>query len=499
MIALVTSSALMGLFAAGNYWVTETRLVTQKRGMWEHFQRRLGEPIATSMWTFDRGGLRITLNSELDDTILGIVVLDPAGRLFETAGRFPRSGANESMPTDTEILLMDLPSVSGSPVGQVRVLWSDTSLRSALRTTLWMSIAQIIIVNLMLLAFLWVEVNRMIFRRLQILQDALDFAASRNSAEEISAVPLTSQDEFGAITKSINTITSRLAAELATGKRAEEEVRATLTELQNAQEGLIHAEKMASLGRLVAGVAHELNTPLGNIVTVASAQKDNSQLLSKAVEGGKLTRSGLQEYSDNIALGADLMLTSSRRAAELIQNFKQIAVDQTTDQLRTFDLARHISEVLLILEHVVAKTPIKIATNFEAGIAMRSFPGPLGQVITNLVMNSILHGFNGARPGTIDISCARDGSRAKILVRDNGNGIAPENLLKIFDPFFTTKLGQGGTGLGLHIVHNIVYGLLGGRIDVQSTNGKETSFTVTIPCHAAQHDPRPTVDSVAHD
>ena len=134
--------------------------------------------------------------------------------------------------------------------------------------------------------------------------------------------------------------------------------------------------------------------------------------------------------------------------------------------------------------HVVAKTPIQLVQQLETGIAMHSYPGPLGQVLTNLVMNAVKHGFNDTQPGTITVSCAREGERARITVTDNGVGIPPENIGKIFDPFFTTKLGQGGTGLGLHISHNMVCGPLGGRLAVQSTPGGSTTFTVLLPCVA---------------
>jgi signal transduction histidine kinase len=241
---------------------------------------------------------------------------------------------------------------------------------------------------------------------------------------------------------------------------------------------------MASLGRLVAGVAHELNTPIGNIVMVASAQQEVAQGLSQAAAAGSLTRTTLAAMVGRIEEGAGLMLVSSRRAADLIQNFKQVAVDQTTDQLRKFDLGRQMAEVLSVITHVVAKTPIRLVQQLEPGIAMHSYPGPLGQVLSNLVMNAVKHGFNDTQPGTITVTCAREGERARITVTDDGVGIAPENIGKIFDPFFTTKLGQGGTGLGLHISHNMVYGPLGGRLTVQSTPGVATTFTLLLPFDA---------------
>jgi len=149
--------------------------------------------------------------------------------------------------------------------------------------------------------------------------------------------------------------------------------------------------------------------------------------------------------------------------------------------MRKFDLRQQLSEVLSVLTHLVNKTPISLKAELEEGIVMHSYPGPIGQVVTNLVMNSIKHGFVDGQVGEILVSCRQLGSIAIISVRDNGAGISPENIHKIFDPFFTTKLGQGGSGLGLHICHNIVMDLLGGRISVESELGKGCVFQVELP------------------
>jgi signal transduction histidine kinase len=420
-------------------------------------------------------------------SVLGLAVVDETGKVVTQVGR-PLPVAGGTLPADAEVLSMDIPMVDGHQLGNILVGWSDASLRQALNATLWLALAQLIGVSLVLLAVVWVGVDLLIFRRVAELQQALDHAVGRDQAADIVTLPDTAKDEFGAITRSINAITQRLGDELEAGKESEEEARAALSNMESAQEGLVQAEKMAALGRLVAGVAHELNTPIGNIMMVASTQQEMAQQLSQSVSSGGLTRSTLTSLAGQIGEGAVLMLSSSRRAAELIQNFKQVAVDQTTDQLRDFDLDRQIAEMLSVINHVLAKTPIKLVQQLEPGIAMHSYPGPLGQVLTNLVMNAAKHGFNDTQPGTITVACMRQGDRACITVADDGVGIAPENVGKIFDPFFTTKLGQGGTGLGLHISHNMVYGPLGGRIAVQSTPAVGTVFTLMLPFSAPGSD-----------
>ena len=467
--------------------MTEQRLNDEKHALWQQVQRHLGPTAGRALWVYDLPGLNAALRAELGGSVLGLAVVNDVGTLVAQQGLAPPV-AGGILPGDAEVLVMDIPVVERQQLGRIHVAWSDATLRKALRVNLWLALAQLVAVNLVLLTVVWVGVDRLIFRRVYRLQRALDLAASRDAAADIVALPVTAADEFGAITRSINAITARLGEELEAGRESEEEARMALANMQSAQEGLVQAEKMASLGRLVAGVAHELNTPIGNIVMVASAQQEVAHGLSQAAAAGSLTRTALDAMVGRIEEGAGLMLVSSRRAADLIQNFKQVAVDQTTDQLRKFDLGRQMAEVLSVITHVVAKTPIRLVQQLEPGIAMHSYPGPLGQVLTNLVMNAVKHGFNDTQPGTITVTCAREGERARITVTDDGAGIAPENISKIFDPFFTTKLGQGGTGLGLHISHNMVYGPLGGRFAVQSTPGVATTFTVLVPCVAPGSD-----------
>ncbi len=489
LIALVASSLLMGLFAAGSYLLTQERLQAQRKELWSQVQRHLGQPVAMSLWNFDLKGVNAALVSEMGGSVLGLAVVDDTGKLVTQVGQ-PLPVAGGTLPSNAEVLNMEIPAVDGHPLGRIMVGWSDTYLRDSLNSTLWLALAQLIGVSLVLLAVVWLGVDQLIFKRVHELQQALDHAVERDEAADLVPLPETTKDEFGAITRSINAITARLGQELNAGKLAEEEARAALSHMQNAQEGLVRAEKMASLGRLVAGVAHELNTPIGNIMMVASTQQEVTRQLDQSLASGALTKTALTSMAERIHEGAGLMLTSSRRAAELIQNFKQVAVDQTTDQLRDFALDRQIAEMLSVINHVLSKTPIRIIQHLEPGIDMHSYPGPLGQVVTNLVMNAIKHGFNDTQPGTITVSCARDGELARITVADNGAGIPPENISKIFDPFFTTKLGQGGTGLGLHISHNMVYGPLGGSMTVQSTVGVGTTFTLWMPYTAPGSDRR---------
>ena len=255
----------------------------------------------------------------------------------------------------------------------------------------------------------------------------------------------------------------------------------SLGTLQRTQEELVRSEKLAALGSLVAGVAHELNTPIGNSLLAVSTLLDQTTAFAAAVEAG-VKRSALNTYLGDVNNGSQIVLRNLHRAVDLVSSFKQVAVDRATSQSREFQLDELVSEILLVLMPTFKKSGTRVTHTVPHGIVMTSYPGPFGQVLINLVNNGLIHAFEGKESGEIVITAETIGSDSvAIAVRDNGIGIAPENMGKIYDPFFTTKLGRGGSGLGLNIVYNIVYGLLGGRIDVKSAVGAGTSFILTLP------------------
>lgn len=267
---------------------------------------------------------------------------------------------------------------------------------------------------------------------------------------------------------------------------ANTQLRDTLATLRFAQEELLRSEKLASLGSLVAGVAHELNTPLGNSLTVATTLADRLRGFNLEFESGTLRRSSLNDFVAATRQASELLTGNLLKASELITHFKQVAVDQTSDQRRPFDLAEVVGEVVTTLRPQFKATPHIIEVDIPPDIRMDSFPGPLGQILTNLVNNALFHGFDGATAGVVHISASQSGDLARILVADNGRGIPAEHQSRVFDPFFTTRLGQGGSGLGLHIVYSIVTRILGGRIMLSSQSGAGTSFHLELPLIAPE-------------
>ena len=263
-----------------------------------------------------------------------------------------------------------------------------------------------------------------------------------------------------------------------------QELSSALERLTAAQTELVRTEKMAALGSLVAGIAHELNTPIGNSLTVASTLQDQSRAFVGDMARG-LTRSRLDEYVATTQEGAGILMRGLRHAADLVSSFKQVAVDQTSVNRRKFDLHETVHEILLTMGPAIRKTHHSIECTIKKGIVLESFPGPFGQVLTNLVNNALLHAFDASSQGKITISATQSGAtHVEITVQDDGSGIPAANLSRVFDPFFTTKLGKGGSGLGLNIVYNLVHEALGGSITVASAPGSGACFTLVIPLTA---------------
>jgi PAS domain S-box-containing protein len=253
-------------------------------------------------------------------------------------------------------------------------------------------------------------------------------------------------------------------------------------ELQQAQADLMQAERMAALGSLVAGVAHEINTPLGNTLTAASHLRDKVDALKSLLDENRLRRSDLSNFMELIAETTGLMVSNCERAAELVQSFKQVAVDQTSGERRTFDLKRYIDEVLLSLRPRLRKTRHVVIVDCPENVEIDSYPGAFSQLLTNLVLNSLVHAYEPYEAGKITIvATLPKADVVQILYADDGRGISPEHIGRIFDPFFTTKRGAGGSGLGLHIVYNIITGTLKGHIAVKSELGRGVQFNLRFP------------------
>jgi signal transduction histidine kinase len=259
----------------------------------------------------------------------------------------------------------------------------------------------------------------------------------------------------------------------------------SLDDLRAAQGSLVQTEKLAALGRLVAGVAHEINTPVGTSLTVASALINKTKRFEADVAKGDVRRSTLTEFMAASREAASQIMFNLGNAVELIQSFKQVAADRNVSDRRRFDLGEVTDQVVRGLRFGLRGQNVTVTVDCAPDLAMNSYPGPYGQVLTNLVLNAAAHAFPDGAKGSVHIAAQASGrNNVEVLFSDDGCGMSPEVRRQVFDPFFTTRRDQGNTGLGLHIVHNIVTNRLGGRIHLETKPGAGTKIQIIMPREA---------------
>lgn len=263
-------------------------------------------------------------------------------------------------------------------------------------------------------------------------------------------------------------------------EESQAELEQSLENLKETQEQLIISEKLTALGELVAGVAHEINTPLGVGVTLASHMTELHRDLKKRFLQEALHRSDLEEFLISSEEELELLNVNLERAASLVASFKQVAVDQSSQELRKFKVYDTIQDVLKSLYPKLKKTPYQLNFTCPEDLEVSSYPGAISQIITNFVMNSLIHGFSNRSQGNIQIKVEQLDHTIVLLYEDDGQGISEEHLSKVFNPFFSTNKQGGSTGLGLHIVHNLVTQSLNGHISLRSKENQGCQFKITF-------------------
>ncbi|MBK9657541.1 MAG: PAS domain-containing protein [Rhodanobacteraceae bacterium] len=259
------------------------------------------------------------------------------------------------------------------------------------------------------------------------------------------------------------------------------ELKRTLDQLTRTQRQLVESEKLAALGGLVAGVAHEINTPLGVGVTAASHLQQETVRLARLIEEARMTRADLDHFLEQAQMSSDLVLRNLDRASQLVRSFKQVAVDQSSEQRRAFRLSEYLAEILLSLHPRIKKQKTQVDIECPDDLVLDTYPGALYQIIVNLVINSLVHAFDEQQGGRIQISAQREGDDVILDFRDDGKGMSEQVQKRVFEPFFTTRRGSGGSGLGLHIVYNLATQVLGGSVSCDSAPGKGTHFRIVVP------------------
>lgn len=319
---------------------------------------------------------------------------------------------------------------------------------------------------------------------LQQIMKAMGAIASGDYERKVQGT--NARDEIGAMARAVEVFRENAIAK----RKAEDELHAAkekaegaLLELNTAQQNLIDAERLAALGSLVAGVAHEVNNPIGISLTVASSLARRTEMFeAELCSEGQLRRSQLEDFVRNSRDASRQLVANLHRAGELIQSFKQVAVDRSHAERRRFLLDEATGQIVASLRPVLKRAPIGLALDVPEGLVIDGYPGSYGQILTNLFLNAANHAFSDGRAGTISISARPRGQGdVEIIFADDGAGMTPDVQRRAFDPFFTTRRDEGGTGLGLHIVYNLVTQQLGGRMMLESRLGQGTTFRIIMP------------------
>ena len=367
-------------------------------------------------------------------------------------------------------------------IGYIYIESSLEEIHTLIKQSLGIAIV-VILVSMMMTFAISYRIQKVISGPIEKLADT----AKRISKDKDYSVRVheTSRDEIGLLYTAFNEMLNQtqdysLNLEEKVAARTQE-LSQSLEELQTTQAQLIESEKLAALGGLVAGVAHEINTPVGIGITAVSTFQADLRRFLDVYHSNQVKRSDLERFIKSCTESHHFISSNLNRAAELIQSFKQVAIDQTSEDKRTFKVKETIQDTLLSLRPKLKKAQHTLKITGLDEVEITSYPGLFSQIITNLIMNSLTHAFDDNESGIIEIRLAQQANHLMITYFDNGKGIDPTVLPRIFNPFFTTQRGGGSSGLGLHIVYNIVTQNLKGRVSCKSSANSGTSFTLVFP------------------
>lgn len=352
----------------------------------------------------------------------------------------------------------------GQTVGAIELLISTSESTALIKDRIQFIIGVGLIITILLLITLSLIIRKMLIRPLMKLREA---AVSVKSGTAYKEIALNSGQEINEVASAFNEMVLNLEGRY--------------RELQQAQKQLVESEKMVALGSLVAGVSHEINTPIGIGVTAVSYMEEKSKAFQTLFQENKMKRSDLDDYLKTIRETTGMIQTNLFRASELIRSFKQIAVDRSIETKRKFMIKEYIREILISLQPNLKKTKHQVVLLGRDAVEIHNDPGAISQIITNLIMNSLIHAYEDDAEGTITINTSSYNNELTIHYSDDGKGMSQEIAEQIFDPFFTTNRGGGGTGLGMHIVYNLVTQSLNGTIRCESKLGEGTQFIIQIP------------------
>ncbi len=472
VIGLLVTAGLSGWHQLHNHREVLTR---ELHKFHEQTAETLAIGIRDPMWHFlPEWGTEFVRSIMLDERLVEVLAEDTANDLVFLHKKNPHRIAKG------QVLLIKKPVLfEGNQIGIVSVSITTHQMEKALKEE---QTRLIFVVILQLCTGLLILLPLMYFKVLNPIQ-RLILQSEKLAQKKLEQPFIWKQtDELGTLGKSFENTRQALATLFQENEQKTQELSDALTDLKGAQKQLVESEKMAALGSLVAGVAHEIKTPVGNAFTAVTTLRERTKELTTLFEQNQVKRGDFKQFLQDTDEGAKMAQTNIEQAAELIKNFKQVAVDQTSEAKRRFNLKTYLEdEVILSVKPQLKHTPHVLEVVCTENIELDSYPGAFLQIITNFVNNSLMHAFTAEQPGHILITAYVEDHTCILTYRDNGKGMPPEVLEKIFEPFFTTNRMGGGTGLGMHIIYNLVNQKLGGKINCHSEIGKGVEFVVKLP------------------
>lgn len=453
------------------------------------------ESLGSSLWFYDEVQLHSQIKGILNLSGVRYVRVSDNLNMNIENGERPHSGDINRLPL----------AFNGKDIGVLEIAFDHELLLQQAMDTAASSMTAQLLSLLFLTLLLGYIVYNLLNRRISLLAREVQQRLHSHTFAPLSVTETGQQDEIDTLVRAFNALSAQMNDELQQKTQAQQQLKVinqelehrvadrtrnlqqtvdelnqTLHQLHTAQSKLIEAEKLSSLGSMVAGIAHEINTPLGLCITIHSFIDDHFQELKQRFDAGEMRK---QDFTDFLAMldeSLTILHKNQQRAAQLIKSFKQVSEDQTGEHIRHFQLREYLDEILETLSPRFKQTRHRVEIDCAADLWLETYPGAISQIITNLILNSLLHGFEHKEEGTISIQAALERGKLVLHYRDNGCGLSAEARQKIFDPFYTTKRGQGGTGLGMHLVYSIVHQRLQGRIDIiDSAQG--AAFRLELP------------------
>lgn len=438
------------------------------------YSRLLLEIMRDPIWQLDKAFAEVLLSSLMvDDKLSYISVELPNGRSFIEAGKPRRDNV---VPR-----LINRLTFEDKLIGIIIVEVNRDKMMSTLHEIKQRFLYKIVVTEVastLLIFFI------LYFRFTIPLAKLVTQAKQLASGEDVDVSVWHRNDELGLLGHSLDDTKQELQImikKIAThSAELEDTILLRTNELKMAMLEVTRTEKLAALGSLVAGIAHELNTPLGSTLTIISTMQESLTKFNTALSSGGITKQQLTDFIAEQQEGINITLRSLHHAIDLVMSFKQVSVDQTSDKRREFVFDTLVNDILLTIKPILKKTKHTIKLDIDKQLKFDSYPGALGQVLTNLINNAVIHAFDPADAGVITIKASKKADSLVLSVADNGIGVAENIMPRLFDPFFTTKLGQGGSGLGLNIVYTLVTNVLHGTVTANNRPAPKHGLVVEL-------------------